>query len=179
MSLFHCFCTLFSESHHLDLLYPGWGRMLTWINPWSNSSSASFETCRARLGLCALTFPWLFDSGASVQAFPPLHCLCQATLETFLSSFSTPSPRWNCGRKVTFMPRITVPKPGKFIELLFLEVNFFFSPGSVESSESQQTSSRLGFSLRFLLPFSSYSWTLLAWRQNLLFTAPGQAQMFL
>lgn len=54
----------FSESHQRGLVYPGWSRMLAWINPWSNSYSANSETCRARWGLCALTFPWPFDSGA-------------------------------------------------------------------------------------------------------------------
>lgn len=70
MSLFPLlFSSLFSESHQLGLVYPGWGRMLAWINPWSSSYSASFGTCRARWGLCALTFPLLFHSGTLSRHF--------------------------------------------------------------------------------------------------------------
>lgn len=70
MSLFPLLLiSLFSESHQLGLVYPGWGRMLAWINPWSSPYSASFGTCRARWGLCALTFPLLFDSGILSRHF--------------------------------------------------------------------------------------------------------------
>lgn len=38
----------FSESYQRGLAYPGWSRMLAWINPWSNSYPANFETCGAQ-----------------------------------------------------------------------------------------------------------------------------------
>lgn len=78
----------FSEPRQWGLAYPGWSRMLTWIYPWSDSYSANFETCRARCVLCALTFPWPFDSGALSRYYnysldgkqPPLYFLpCEQT----------------------------------------------------------------------------------------------------
>lgn len=92
-------------------------------------------------------------------------CSCQATFETFLSSFSTTFSVWKYGRRVTFMSRLIVQILTLSVKLKFLEVTSFTRSVKLQRSW-EQTSSSLCFSLRVLQTLISWSCcTALEWRQ--------------